>query len=87
MTCAACAQASERAVKKLSGIIEASVNFSTEKLAVKFEQSAPSLDDIKAAVAKAGYEAGDDRTEKQVTIPIGGMTCASCAAAIERSLR
>lgn len=87
MTCAACAQASERAVKKLSGIIEASVNFSTEKLAVKFEQSALSLDDIKAAVAKAGYEAGDDRTEKQVTIPIGGMTCASCAAAIERSLR
>lgn len=87
MTCAACAQASERAVKKLSGIIEASVNFSTEKLAVKFDQSALSIDDIKAAVAKAGYEAVDDRSEKQVTIPIGGMTCASCAAAIERAVR
>ena len=37
MTCAACAQASERAVKKLPGVEEAAVNFTTEKLLVKFE--------------------------------------------------
>ncbi len=87
MTCAACAQASERAVKKLPGVTEASVNFSTEKLLVKFEAASLSLEAIKAAVAKAGYEAVDDIVEKQVTIPVGGMTCASCAAAIERALK
>jgi Cu+-exporting ATPase len=87
MTCAACAQASERAVKKLPGVTEASVNFSTEKLLVKFESESLSLEAIKTAVAKAGYEAVDDIVEKQVTIPVGGMTCASCAAAIERAIR
>jgi P-type Cu+ transporter len=87
MTCAACAAASERAVKKLPGVEEAAVNFSTEKLLVKFEDGALRLDDIKAAVAKAGYEAVDDRAEKEVTIPVGGMTCASCSAAVERALK
>ncbi len=87
MTCAACAAASERAVKKLAGVAEASVNFSTEKLHIKFEDGVLSIDEIKTAVAKAGYEAVDDVAEKQVTIPVGGMTCASCSAAVERALR
>ena len=87
MTCAACAAASERAVKKLPGVEEAAVNFSTEKLLVKFEDGELRVDDIKAAVAKAGYEAVDDRAEKEVTIPVGGMTCASCSAAVERALK
>jgi Cu+-exporting ATPase len=84
MTCAACAQASERAVKKLPGVEEAAVNFSTEKLLVKFEDGKLTIDQIKTAVAKAGYEAVDDREAKSVAIPIGGMTCAACAKTIER---
>jgi P-type Cu+ transporter len=87
MTCAACAQASERAVKKLPGIAEASVNFSTEKLSVTYDDAAIGLGAIKAAVEKAGYEAVDDVSEKSVIIPVGGMTCASCAAAIERAVK
>ena len=86
MTCTACAQASERAVKKLPGIAEASVNFATEKLSVKFEDGELSIDTIKAAVAKAGYEAVEEKARKEVTIPIGGMTCASCVRAVERAV-
>jgi Cu+-exporting ATPase len=86
MTCSACAAASERAVKKLPGIEEASVNFSTEKLSVRFEEGKLTIAEIKAAVAKAGYEALEDRVEKDVTIPIGGMTCAACVKAIERAV-
>jgi len=63
MTCTACAAASERAVRKLPGIEEASVNFSTEKLSVRFEEGSVTVEAIKAAVAKAGYEAVDDRAE------------------------
>ena len=84
MTCAACAQASERAVKKLPGVEEAAVNFTTEKLLVKFEDGRLTIDQIKTAVAKAGYEAVDDREAKEVAIPIGGMTCAASAKTIER---
>ncbi len=61
MTCTACARASERAVKKLSGIADASVNFATEKMIVQFDEGSVTLDSIKAAVKKAGYEALDDR--------------------------
>ena len=32
MTCAACAKAIERVTKKLDGVIEANVNYATEKL-------------------------------------------------------
>ena len=87
MTCTACAQASERAVKKLPGVEEAAVNFTTEKLLVKFEDEKLGINEIKAAVGKAGYEAVEDQAKKEVTIPVGGMTCASCASAIERAIR
>ncbi|MGO8693554.1 MAG: heavy metal translocating P-type ATPase [Rectinemataceae bacterium] len=86
MTCTACAQASERAVKKLPGIAEAAVNFATEKLSVRFEDGELSIDAIKAAVAKAGYEAVEEKARKEITIPIGGMTCASCVRAVERAV-
>jgi P-type Cu+ transporter len=86
MTCAACAQASERAVKKLAGVEEAAVNFATEKLSVKFEDGSLSLDEIKAAVAKAGYEAVEDREVREILMPVGGMSCAACAKAIERAV-
>jgi len=86
MTCAACAQASERAVKKLPGIEEAAVNFATERLLVKFEDGKLSIEEIKKAVEKAGYEAVEDSLAKEATIPVGGMTCAACAKAIERAV-
>ncbi|TFG61387.1 MAG: heavy metal translocating P-type ATPase, partial [Spirochaetales bacterium] len=86
MTCAACAKTSERVVHKLPGIQEAAVNFATEKLSVSFEEDIVSLEDIKTAVAKAGYKASEEKKDKTVTIPIGGMTCAACASRIEKTL-
>lgn len=86
MTCASCAQASERAVKKLPGVENASVNFATEILSVNFDASSTDVNAIKLAVAKAGYEAVDEAGEKKAVIPIGGMTCAACSAAVERAV-
>lgn len=86
MTCAACAKASERAVKKLEGVTEAAVNFSTEKLSVAYDEEKVSLQDIKEAINKAGYEPLEEKHEKEVSIPVQGMTCAACAKAIERAL-
>ncbi|MDP4179123.1 MAG: heavy metal translocating P-type ATPase [Bacillota bacterium] len=82
MTCAACAKAVERASKKLDGVSEANVNFAAEKLNITFDSSKVLLDDIQNAIAKAGYKAFLDTTEK--TLRIEGMTCAACAKAIER---
>lgn len=86
MTCAACVKAAERSVQKLDGIAEVSVNLATEKMNVVYDDTKVSLEQIKAAVAKAGYEAKDEELAKEITIPVQGMTCAACAKAVERAV-
>lgn len=86
MTCAACAKASERAVKRLEGVVEANVNFATEKMVVQYDESKLDADKIKEAVKRAGYEAVEEAETKIIAVPISGMTCAACAKAIERAV-
>jgi Cu+-exporting ATPase len=86
MTCAACAAANERAVRKVAGVAEASVNLATETLKVSFEDGAASIDDIKAAVKKAGYEAVEraapaaPRSRAAASESVGGAAPGSGAA-------
>ncbi|KGK81280.1 heavy metal translocating P-type ATPase [Clostridium sp. HMP27] len=82
MTCAACAKAVERASKKLQGVTDANVNFATEKLNVSFDEARVSIEDIQAAIEKAGYKAKTESSTK--TLKIQGMTCAACAKTVER---
>lgn len=86
MTCAACAQRIEKVISKLSGVTESSVNFATEKLTVNFDENSVKLSDIQSAVNKAGYELHSEQSDKQITMPIEGMTCASCAQRIEKTV-
>ena len=85
MTCAACAKAVERSVRKLEGIQEADVNLATEKLRISFDESKVSLGEIQTAVEKAGYKAIRETVTK--TMDVQGMTCASCSKAVERVTR
>ena len=57
MTCATCALTVEKAVGKLAGIEEASVNLATEKLTVTYDGQNLSPSQIVEAVTKAGYQA------------------------------
>lgn len=56
MTCAACAKAIERSVKKLEGVEDANVNFASEKLKVVYVENVVNISKIKEAVKKAGYK-------------------------------
>ncbi|SFN32736.1 Cu+-exporting ATPase [Nitrosospira briensis] len=56
MTCAACSGRIEKALDKLPGV-SASVNLATEIAHVSLRPGAPVMDDLIAAVAKAGYGA------------------------------
>jgi Cu+-exporting ATPase len=86
MTCAACAQRIQKVVGKLDGIDNANVNLATEKLVVEFDDSKASIPVIKAAIEKIGYGIVEEASTNNVTIPIGGMTCAACAQRIEKVL-
>ncbi|MFR3286058.1 MAG: heavy metal translocating P-type ATPase, partial [Enterococcus casseliflavus] len=56
-TCASCAQTVEKAVQKLAGVEQASVNLATEKLTVSYQQDQVTAAKIAAAVKEAGYDA------------------------------
>jgi len=86
MTCAACAQRIEKVTAKLSGVSEASVNFASEKLTVSFDEEKVSLEEIQKAVDSAGYQVISETSDKEITIPIGGMTCAACSQRIEKAI-
>ena len=86
MTCASCAKAVERAVRKIDDNIEANVNIATEKLSVSYDESKVTSQDIQRAIEKAGYGVLEEINLNQTIIPISGMTCASCAKAVERSV-
>lgn len=86
MTCAACVKAVERAVKKLDGVVEANVNIATEKMDISFDETKVTKQTIQTAVEKAGYQAVEEVHEKEITIPIQGMTCAACANRIEKTV-
>lgn len=87
MTCASCAKAIERSAGKVEGVSLASVNLATEKLTVEFDEAKADLQKIKEAVEKAGYGVQETNENiREVLLPISGMTCASCAKAVERAI-
>lgn len=57
MTCAACSAAVERALGKLKGVSEASVNLTTGMANVKYDSSVTSTEQMEKAVKEAGYTA------------------------------
>jgi len=86
MTCAACAQRIEKTVRKLSGVQQATVNLASEKLFVEYDEKSLQLSNIKEAVIKIGYDIVEKPAETNVTIPIGGMTCAACVRRVEKAI-
>jgi P-type Cu+ transporter len=55
MTCASCVRRIEKALGKVDGVQEASVNLATEKARVVYDPAVVTLDQLRAAVEKAGY--------------------------------
>jgi Cu+-exporting ATPase len=70
MTCASCVRRVERAVGKVTGVQRASVNLATERARIAYDASIASLENLKAAVEKAGYGVLDLPNEPVVAAPM-----------------
>jgi P-type Cu+ transporter len=83
MTCAGCVASVERKLKDTGGITGVAVNLSTESARITFTPGDIDPSRIAEAVRSAGYDVPviTDR------ITVTGMTCAGCAANVERALR
>jgi Cu+-exporting ATPase len=82
MTCANCAVAVERNAKKVDGVTSAAVNLASEKVTVTFDPSIAHPQAVIERIEHAGYHVPTASLELALT----GMTCANCAATIERIL-
>ncbi len=56
MSCASCVEKIERALKRLSGVLSASVNLATERATIEFIPGEVSLPDFKKSIESVGYK-------------------------------
>lgn len=56
MSCASCATSAENIVSKQPGVVNASVNYGTEKLTVEYLPNITNASSLQAAVQKGGYD-------------------------------
>lgn len=84
MHCASCSSRIEKVLAATEGIRAAAVNLAAESLEVEWEPERLSLADIAGIVKTLGFELVLPEKETRLTLAITGMTCASCAARIEK---
>ncbi|NLN43958.1 MAG: heavy metal translocating P-type ATPase [Methanosarcina sp.] len=82
MTCSACAANIERVLKRKAGVDSVVVNLELGRAKVGFDPSLISTKEIEEAIESIGYKVEKDT----VTLNLEGMSCASCAANIEKVL-
>ncbi len=83
MTCASCSARVERALGKLPGVSDASVNLATERAELHYDPHATDIQRIADAIRDTGYTPVLDEVE----LAVEGMTCASCVGRVERALQ
>jgi len=82
MTCASCATTNEKALSKLPGVSRVNVNLASEKASIEYDPSQVAIKTLMDTISDVGYGVAVEKT----TFSVGGMTCASCVANIEKAL-
>jgi Cu+-exporting ATPase len=82
MTCASCVSHVEKALTNVPDVENVSVNLATERATVSMGKNPVDTQVLVKAVRDSGY----DISSESVNLPIGGMTCASCASHVETGL-
>lgn len=82
MSCAGCASGLQGGLSKLEGIVDVSVNFALSNAHITASVGAQNQQTLVAAIEAAGYGV----PTVTHTFDITGMSCAGCAASIEKSV-
>jgi Cu+-exporting ATPase len=82
MTCASCVSHVEKALAGVEGVKAVRVNLATERADVALARGADA-----SAIVEAVQEAGYEPVVETIQLGVGGMTCASCVAHVEKALR
>lgn len=63
MSCASCVAKVEKALKSVPGVVDASVNFATEKATVRIAHEQVTAEKLKEAVRRIGYDVPEEKIE------------------------
>ncbi|MDP3937921.1 MAG: heavy metal translocating P-type ATPase [Deltaproteobacteria bacterium] len=81
MSCASCVAKIESTLARQPGVVQATVNLATERASIRVQDGATPRGLVEA-IRDLGYEVPGET----ITIPVRGMSCASCVAKIEEGL-
>jgi Cu+-exporting ATPase len=82
MSCASCAVNIQKGLSQVEGVVDANVNFATERATVTIDPDHVTAGDLVKTIKDLGYEARVER----ITVPIRGMSCASCVEKVQTAL-
>lgn len=86
MSCTACAASIERKLASMDGVEKATVNFATEKANIDYDTEKTDLQTMIKAIKELGYDAKLPQTADITKLKVEGMSCATCAVNIEKSI-
>ena len=90
MSCATCAVKIEKSLSKLEGVIKTNVNLAAEKANIVYDDTLLDIEKLRDVIKKLGYEVINEQEKEssssKTSLRLIGMTCASCAAKIEKKL-
>jgi copper-transporting P-type ATPase V len=90
MTCGSCAARVQRTLQKQPGVLDAEVNFATGRARVQLDPAADvDVAGLAEAVERAGYalQLPGSAEPARHSLQVGGMTCGSCSARVQRALQ
>ena len=83
MTCAACVIRLEKALSRVSGVRDVTVNLALERASLLIDNGATGIEALTDAVNGAGFSVG----RETLAFAVEGMTCAACATRVEKALK
>lgn len=91
MDCPDCAAKVEKAVKRISGVINATIVFPAGILNIEYDPQQTGITQVVDRIKKLGYEAREDdqkisEVSQTTDFCIVGMDCADCAAKLEKRI-
>jgi Cu+-exporting ATPase len=86
MSCASCAARIEKKLNSLDGVKQATVNLALEQATVEYDDQLATVDQFSAEIKNLGYDVIEAPSGARVDLNLGGMSCAACAARIEKKL-
>jgi Cu+-exporting ATPase len=82
MSCAACSTRVQNTLSGLKGVESAAVNLAAEKATIMYNPSETSVDEFTKTIKDLGYGV----SLSKITIPVRGMTCASCVERVQKAI-